>query len=397
MNSRLAISIGLLLMISLPLRAEVFKCTDPSGMTIFKDSECEGEEVLVDKIEIETSKSPSPKSRKRNLFDLSNNLIKNGDFSKEMLHWQPGERALWSISQGSARAMAYAAGGEMSSLENVMTQCVNIGEYSKFNFGAQFRAESLPLEKYTARLEVVWYDGEDCKGGGEYGGYIEPKDKAGWQPVFKQGFLPRMGAKSVVIRLIQHNTKSTPSINYWDDLYLVPTETAPPQEPDVTQQAEIRGNLLKNGSFDFNLNDWHTGWDTRWTSVQGGDAKGAARVLMTSDKGGIGMHALTQCVDLDGGKKYEIGSSVLKDPGSTQKSGGRLRVSWYENRACKGRSRIGKWVDPTSEPGWQRLQFTSDRPPMASSATVSIIESIEGVGRAVSYWDDVYIKAIEQP
>lgn len=409
------ILISLMVLAQSPVHAEFFQCTDENGKTIFKDSVCEADEVMEKKID------PVALENRSNIFvphvddssPLGKNLLKNASFESKLIDWKVPLGALWTNNQGNNRSGGLIIQSEKPPEdkyihETIVEQCVLLGPGSSFELSADFRLEKVAFgqqaekQKYSNRVNVIWYESSDCTTGGQYGHYIQPKNVAGWQTLTRKNITPALHAKAAKITIVQNARTYNGLKSFWDNINFSASEVFQ-QSGRGNDKANRKytlapgANHLKNGKFKSNLSSWRTGLETKWTST-GNKSAGSARTKAHSEKGGMGAGAFSQCVNFGTNKKFELGASVKKDTASTQDGGGRIRVSWNDKENCYGRSKTdNKSADIADISGWQQLQVTDlIAPDDTQSVLIEIIQSVKGPGSFFAFWDDIYFAATER-
>ncbi len=155
-------------------------------------------------------------------------------------------------------------------------------------------------------------------------------------------------------------------------------------------------NSVINGNFDMNVESWQlsAAWPVVWSGAEG---NGSVRVTAISENGSAGRGVFSQCTNVSGNQRYELGGSFKKDDRSTRGGGGRIRVSWYEQLVCVGGAKVDtNSASPQNELGWQQLRAgVLAAPPKAQSVRVSIIQTVDGSGEFIAYWDNLYLKATQ--
>lgn len=384
--------------------AGVFKCFDNFGNTIYKDTECESNERLDKIIEIEATIYPEIDSG-----PLGKNLLLNNLFENKLSDWRVPLGALWSVNGGvnnSGALVIHASKppDDKFIYETVVEQCVILNAGEKFGVSADVKLVKTPLRASANRVNVIWYESTDCTTGGQWGAYIEPKaENFAWQKLSNTNLTPALGAKAAKITIVQNGRFSNDADVFWDNVVFSATEMfSQSVQPTVAASQDqfnlaIGENYILNGTFNENVESWRHGWKTEWTSLHGDVSAGAAMVKANSDSGSIGRSAFSQCVNFGNHSNFDLGASFKRDESSSQPGGGRLRLSWYQNNNCDGRSKTDiKWIDPQDVAGWQRLKVTGLRPAENSrSASIQIIQTVSGKGDFTAYWDDIYFKAVE--
>ena len=173
----------------------------------------------------------------------------------------------------------------------------------------------------------------------------------------------------------------------WSDVSSTP-------EDSRTFTTDSGENSVINGDFDMGVDSWQLseGWPVAWSSAEG---NGSIRVTAISESGSTGKGVFSQCIGFSGNQIFELGGSFKKDNRSTQGGGGRIRVSWYEQPDCTGRAKTDtKSTSPKDGFGWQQLRVgLLAAPPEAQSVRMSIIQTVDGSGEFIAYWDNLYLKA----
>ena len=304
-------------------------------------------------------------------------------------------------------------------------QCIPIGDARKLQFSGNFLyPDDLPASNYGHRANLIWHYQSDCSGSAQFGAYLEPEIKNGWQALLIDDLNPALNAQAVEVEITQDQQLSrkdfgilesvyywllgklgfvgddTLARGYWDNLNLQITQLEEPEQPsnqfDGAPSVPTNRNLLRNGSFDTGLEHWKH-YDSEWSADEGYNAEGAIRITLTSDSGSMGTGVFEQCVNIGYKRQFKMGVSFKADEKSNQTGGGRMRVSWFEEENCQGRhSTDGRHVDPQKIAGWQPLSVPLlEAAPNSRSVSVDAIQTIDGKGKFSAYWDDMYFMAIE--
>lgn len=342
-------------------------------------------------------------------IQVDEELLVNGNFEQGLERWQVRTGAQ-SNEEASSTALITNLNGILfmnATVPNVdgyiheakAVQCVALGDGVKFTLKAMFQFYALSEVKYTHRVSLVWHEKSDCRGGGQFGGYIEPKNILGWQKLHQDNFIPALNAKSASIEVTQLRQLSMTS-GYWDNISFVAKQLAGVNQVDFKEVAcarvPINANLLANSSFENDASNWHPDQRYKWIGDDGDGQIGAVSVTLQSDTGSMGTGVLDQCVAIAGRNRFMAGASFKSLASSTQKGGGRLRVTWYENEGCKGRHKTDtRDADPLDISGWQRLKIPLLEAPVGvKSAKIEAIQTILGQGVFTALWDDFYFEAI---
>lgn len=318
--------------------------------------------------------------------------------------------ALWSNTQGVNNSGGLSIQAKIPPEdkyihETVVPQCVILGAGEKFQLTAQFKAEKVHSGKYAKkakfanRANVIWYESLDCTSGGQFGGYIEPKNIYGWQSLSGGHLKPAFKAQAAKITIVQKGRYARGYKGYWDNIAFVVSEVFEQSnkqniKPDSKYMLPLNENYLKNGDFNTDITSWR-GWKAKWSYV-GNKAPGSSKVTFESKKGGFGTGAMNQCINIGENTKFNFGASVKKEETSTQTDGGRIRISWNDKENCNGRSKTdGNWADIKDTQGWQNLQANNLIAPSGTqSVHIELIQSIADSGKFSVFWDDVYFKAV---
>lgn len=391
--------------------AAFFQCTNYAGETVFKDSECSDDETLEQKID------PESLSNRNSVFTpvvdnsnpLGKNLLKNSAFENKLLDWIIPLGVTWSSNGGSNNSgalmiQASKPPDDKYIHETVVAQCIILNNGSKFELAAEFKSLETPSKVHANRANVIWYESTDCTTGGQWGAYIEPKKYvSSWQKLSRKNLTPALGAKAAKITIVQNGRYSNNGKGHWDNINFMATEVFDQSENNTGDKIDNSLTLrpgvsyVLNGEFNKDITSWRPGWKTEWSGIQGDSFPGSAKVTAQSKSGSIGKGAFSQCVNFGANSIFELGASFKRDESSTQKGGGRLRLTWRAKQNCHGASKTtSKSADPQDISGWQRLKINGLRVPEdAQSATIEIIQSVVGKGEFIVYWDDIYFKAVE--
>jgi hypothetical protein len=285
--------------------------------------------------------------------------------------------------------------------QTIASQCVPLVEAKRYRLSARVKLQGFPKAAHANRGELIWYESIDCETGGQFGDFIEPDMVDGWQALIRENLRPALDAKAAKIALVQYGRDSNDGTTYWDDVQFGPTEfldRGTARNSTISVVAVPGANYIVNGTFNDNLEGWTSGWETAWVARDGVDGSGAIKVTSTSDGSSIGRLGFGQCVNVAPNSLLELGASYRRDPESTQSGSGRLRISWSEYSNCKGRYKIGEWANPVKDrEGWQELRVKNLRVNAnVRSAYIEAIQSIAAAGIYSSYWDDLYIKVLNE-
>ncbi|PVZ71761.1 hypothetical protein DC094_01670 [Pelagibaculum spongiae] len=360
---------------------------------------------------------------------LGQNMINNGDFEQSSQYWQLQTPLSWSANNGADGSGSILMNAEAALRDGYIyaktaSQCIQIENARNFSLNASFRYDSLPIERYGHEIHVVWYDGDNCTKGGQQGTFLRPKIKNGWQNLYSKNLTASLNAKSVKIVLAQNQHSSAKEMGYlksflvwvlswfniaspfplahgyWDNISLIPTKLsqAIPDNPSVNSKYVLPAgeNYLKNSAFDKDNQHWRAYSESQWTAEDGYHNRGALLGTIVSPSGSRGTGVAYQCTNFGLPQIFEMGVRFKQSETSTQTGGGRFRVTWYEKENCQGQSTTDrKHIDPKPMSGWQNLVVKNLKSPSgATSARVSIIQSIKGEGEFSAYWDDAYFKAV---
>ena len=389
-----------LLFSQLPLAfADIYQCKNNQGKTLFKDTPCSPEENEIRKVtEADTIKQTTTTTVK----SINQNLVNNPSFKNRLFGWDAHKNTKWESELGknsSAAVSIQATKPPMDKYihETTVKQCVTLNAGTRYRLAAYFKQDNIPLKPFANRINLYWYESVDCTSGGQFGSYIEPKNRLGWQALKADNLTPALHAKAALIILTQNGRYSKGGKVLWDDIILSATEFKPrsiaTDRQQYTRKAGI--NYLTNGAFNTKLKGWRILGKTEWSQFIGHTEPGSARVTRYSDSGGRGSGALTQCVNIGANTKFELGASFKNDRQSTAAGNGRLRITWYQDLNCNGPAKTDtNWKDPKPIDGWQNLHINGLIAPKDSqSAVIEIIQAIHEEGYFYAYWDDIYFRA----
>ena len=371
-----------------------------------------------------------------NAQSLHENIIFNPDFAQGSQGWQLDPELtvtsppIPSPTNSSAPAQALLMEAQEVLKDGYIhsrkaRQCIPIGAARKLQFSGNFLyADGLPVSHYGHRANLIWHYKADCSGGAQFGWFLEPEIKHGWQALGLEDATPALNAQAVEIEITQDQQLSrkefgvlasiyywllaqvgvvadgTLARGYWDNLNLHITELEQPEQTNTplnsAPHVPHNTNLLRNGGFDKGLDHWKH-YNSEWSASEGYNDKGAIRITLTSTSGSSGSGVFEQCVNIGNQRQFKMGVSFKADEQSTQTGGGRLRVSWYEEENWQGRHTTdGRHVDPQNSAGWQPLYVPQlDAPRNARSVSVDAIQTVDGKGQFSAYWDDMFLMAIE--
>ena len=290
-------------------------------------------------------------------------------------------------------------------------QCIslkdNLAEY--FVLEADVNLLDIPKHKSSHRINLTWYDNDQCTHAGQFGWFIEPKAETGWQHVVNTNLQRALGSQSVLISIVQNRSSSIvkntdPSspkmaVAIWDNIKLSAKPTVSYGNPAV-HVPENKQNYILNSDFSENSN-WRENKYRVTTSYVDFEGKNDSRAFRTSLKhakeGGIGLGASSQCVNIPKNKRYQLGISYRVDQNSSQKGGGRLRPTWYKFQDCKGASRSsGQHADINESFNWVDLKIDNLLAPSdVQSVKIELIQSIKGIGEYTIIWDDAYLRPLD--
>ncbi|OUS30286.1 hypothetical protein A9Q99_07385 [Gammaproteobacteria bacterium 45_16_T64] len=360
--------------------------------------------------------------------EIETNFVNNGSFQQRLQYWNTSPLITWSSDQGEDGTAAIFMNAPFLADKKTIHEakaetCLSLREASLFDFQASFKYESLPEISSGHRLNIIWFEDEYCKKGGQFGNYVEPKLQYGWQVLQAAGQRAALNARSVKIQLAQNQRTSAQSVGVmmsvrywildflgvdysppiafglWDNIYMavtpgVESSNAVAQakyQPDLNERP-LGKNYVLNSGFDEDTQQWRVSTDHQWISDEGVSLRGALRTTITSKKGSMGTGVFSQCVNFGLQQQFEMGIQFKRLSRSTQDGGGRYRPTWYEFENCKGRHTISnKHADPVDGDEWQSLVIT-DLVPAGGSRSVKLagIQVIQGAGDFSVVWDDAY-------
>lgn len=385
------------------LYAEVYKCVGNDRLVTYQTEACDEAATELGKIHVAAPEQKEDDKKEAVIKQsiLNKNLLNNPDFENHLIHWKFKTDVAWRDGiglNGTAVLQLHARKPPDNKYihETVVSQCLPIENGIKFKLGGNFMYEGHPLKDHANRLRVYWYESLDCTTGGQFGTFVQPKSVPGWQTLSSVDIKPALLARAAKVELMQNGRYSNNSKAYWDNIYLVATEVSDikPGKPGYHLPAGF--DFIENGQFTRDIAGWRTGWKSKWVGYAGYDNYGAIKVTAWSTKNSKGMSAFNQCVNFGAGGTFDVGASFMRDMTSTQKGGGRLRVTWYELVDCKGRAKTTqRHADPNESQGWQSLQINKLKAATGSvSARIELIQTVAGPGEHIAYWDDIYFRTV---
>lgn len=343
---------------------------------------------------------------------LKNNLVKNAGFDKDLSFWKSErhpENFNWISNNEyrngivSVKTIPPKNPDKRVVYEASLSQCVVLDKGRRYRFSALFKAMGQYKAKHANRVNLYWYQSEDCTTQGQFSDYLEPApDSLEWQHIEHENRLRSLNARSALIRIVQSRTAANNQEAFWDDIELSPTEFEPVTSQNRQKKSSplfpVGHNYIKNGQFTADLSSWRYGGDTQWIADEYNSENGMARLAIFSDKGGYGAHSFSQCINIGSNTAFEAKARVRIDPVSTQKGGGIFRLSWYENENCDGRSQAGfksDRIDDTT--GWQNLVIDRiEAPDTAQSARLNITRGVQDSGLFAYFIDEIYFKSLAE-
>ena len=406
-------SFMVILLLSSGAQADVYRCLDANGRVKYQDAPCSAGERS-EKMDLHLSKPISVVPANQNPSSSGKeNRIQNAHFDQGLQFWaseRHPEAFRWIGDDGHAKQGAVSV--QSTPPENPrkrviyevgLSQCVKLDRGRRYRFAASFKAMGPYTSRHTNRVNMYWYQNDDCTTRGQFAGYLEPKPQVvGWQRITREDRLRSLNAKAALITITLSRIGGNNQPAYWDDIELTPTEfetseeSALPANPLYT--LPVGQNYLSNGAFQDNLDPWNYSGDSRWVSYVGAKEPGAARLAIYSKHGGYGANNISQCVNIGANKVFQAGAKVMIDPESTQEGGGVFRLDWYEGENCQGRSQAGFKDDRIKQvDGWQALMIDRiEAPPGAQSATIYITRGLNDTGLFAYFFDNVYFKALAE-
>ena len=313
-----------ILMFSVSLEAKFYKCTNANGKVSLQDRPCSKQEQA-EKISVVVNNSNSRPHLNR---------IQNAYFDRGLALWEPrfatkAAAFRWINHDGHKRSGAIAVQStpppspkKRVAYDAVLSQCVLLEQGRRYRFAASFKPMGQYKSRHANRVNLYWYQSEDCSSQGQFADYLEPDPKIyGWQRITHEHRLRSLNAKAALITIVQSRTTGNHQPAFWDDIELTPTEMEATKPVALTVNPKhtlpIGENYIHNGSFKLDLTAWRSNGDTTWVYQEGANAPGAARLAIFSDKGGLGANTLSQCVNIGANKMFRAGAKVKVDPLST--------------------------------------------------------------------------------
>lgn len=339
--------------------------------------------------------------------EITNNLVKNSGFDHNLNYWH-SRHDLEPFSHDSrgghtkSGSLAIRTKPPERPKKHVfyrasISQCIRLNDGLRYSFAASFKPKGVYLSQHTNRVNLSWYQSDDCSVGGQFGTYLEPKpDNDGWQRIART-VTRALNAKSAQVEISQNKVSANKISALWDDIELVTTERQIVHNtPDISRfTLPLGANYIKNSEFSKNLENWRYSGDTVWASDVGAETDGAARLAIFSDRGGYGTHSFSQCINIGSPRVFTFGAKVKVDPVSTFEGGGIFRLIWYEGLNCRGRSQAGFKEDRVEYiDDWQSIGVDEIiAPENALSTSIYLTRGIDDSGSFAYFVDDVFFVA----
>lgn len=157
---------------------------------------------------------------------LNENYLLNPSFSENLSDWR-SYRTTWSSFgyriPGSAKVSYESKKGGFGT--GALSQCVNIGENTKFVLGAMVNKDPESTQDGSGRLRVTWYNKENCSGRGKTDrNSVSFEHIQDWHELKVENLHAPEHTQSVIIELIQAIAGKGTYTVYWDDVYFKAVE-----------------------------------------------------------------------------------------------------------------------------------------------------------------------------
>ncbi|WP_223670703.1 DUF4124 domain-containing protein [Kangiella shandongensis] len=380
---------------------EIYQCRLADGATVFQDKPCDDNSEQESKVDLEALAKRYPSVSRADTSFNRRNLVVNGDFESGLDGWKLKDTSktreqnkVW-VSSGILKIQSWIPEKTRFIQRIVLLQCVPIGNAAKLTLTARFKQIFMPARASANRINVYWMKHEDCENGGEFGHYLEPKKKHGWQKLERHQLIPALHSKAAMIEITQSPLSAENKVALWENIALVPTKAYKQSlsaKPSLSKHTlPIGMNYIKNSSFRKGLAGWRASSNmNKWVN-------GAIQTTIKSDSGGLGSGGFSQCVNVGANRFFELGGKV-KVMTTKPRTSTRLRLRWYSEVNCMGPSRAGyKNVDAElGQTGWQEKSTEINAPEGIRSARVNTTIGINDKGVGVVYWDDIFLKAVQE-
>ena len=358
--------------------------------------------------------------------DNKDNLLKNGDFEQNLTLWQIEQGIAWTDDDGYQETGGISMEAEYVPDDDYIhevsaSQCIAITNASLFSVSASFIYDDIPESSYGHRLNIYWYRDKNCRSGGQFGTYLEPKLEDGWQTLSRSNLKPMLNAQSIKVALTQNQKHAVLPLGFfarnlnkigfsfqpdlalgvWDNLELTATQYSQKSIVINSGSSKIKlpigDNHISNNNFDENFEGWYMSNQSQQIAEPGALYNGILQTRLTSNKNSIGSGVGYICIEFGQHKKYELGIRFRRSEQSTQTGNVRLRPTWYENTDCTGRSSTSRdHADSSDVDYWQDLIVKDLSPsPQSKSVKVELIQVVDGKGEFIGYWDEAYFKAVQ--
>jgi hypothetical protein len=397
MKSKLIPILLMIMPLSQTNSTQLYRCTDVQGRTAYQDIPCESgakQQVMDMPGSVNTIHSSPIRI---------NNLVKNYNFEEGFKYWEartayPGQYKVsvqddspaFSSAVLTLQADSYHKKSHVYELH--VKQCIPLTVGGLFSVGAKVNISEELKKPFASRLNVYWHESVDCTSGGQFGGYLQPKNKTGWQDLKRVRLKSSLSTKAVEIQIVQNAVVSEEATAYWDDITFVLTERRSPLEKaeKIGETFAFGENYIKNPHFEYDSSDWGIyGWPAEWVNKHG--YLGVLKVTAESSEQGIGRAVFSQCINFGKNKHFTMGIRFKSDSKNTQSGSGSLRAVWYKQSNCLGESQVLYHTRSKEISGWQKLAVKRvTAPEGALSVRYEAGQSIAGAGVFSAYWDEAY-------
>lgn len=310
------------------------------------------------------------------------NLVQNHSFDNGYESWDVELGA--QVNSGSLLIEGWKPPEDIHVADQKAVQCIPLEKAEEYSVYAKFRQDIVSENPYANRLEVIWKDTQDCSDGGQWGGYLQPAARTGWQMLGPNNLRPSLNARAVLISINQRDANPDEGAVFWDDIVFEPA-----------RRIKLYENLVANPGFDNTLSDWKwKTWKTRWEADHGHAEPGAAEVEAEATAPSA---SFTQCMWIGDRSLFTAAISFRRDYRSASGGNALFRLIWYAEPRCQGASRIaGQSAEARPHDfEWQRLKIDRVRAESsAQSVLIEVIQTARGNGRHVALWDDAYFAAV---
>lgn len=160
---------------------------------------------------------------------------------------------------------------------------------------------------------------------------------------------------------------------------------------------EIDENIVKNGSFEEQLQFWKAEELINWQPNKG--LEGSGSLFMNAKYAPRSryvkeVHA-KQCIKIDNAMKISFQANFRYDSLPELSHGHRANLYWYQDESCTLGGQYGTYLEPKLELGWQSLKWDALLPALnAHSVLIVVTQNQRDSKEKLNYFEEVYVKVL---